>query len=187
MTLTALLGIGEGERVAVIGAGGKTSLIDQLGDEWADRGALIAPTTRIERDQVRERPGVTYLGHLEGKKLAGASPDAIEAAAKNYAITLMEADGSRRMPLKGWADHEPSVPDFATLTVGVINVRAIGLVPSDENTHRLPLFLAQTGLIQGEAVTRESLIRMIQGCLQRHARGRSLIVLREEDGTWTAI
>ena len=174
-------GLLPGDRVAIVGTGGKTALMDQLADENAAKGVLIAPTTRIGTDQIKQRTGVSYLGRMEGDKFAAAPLDEIEAAAQNYSLTLMEADGSKGLPLKGWAVHEPIVPAFATVTIGVIPVQALGLTANDNTVHRLPLFREQTGLSAGDAVTGAALSRMILWCVERYSMGRRVIFINQVD------
>ncbi len=180
-TVSALLGLRSGERVAVIGAGGKSALIDRLAGENAERGVLIAPTTRIALAQVRERPGVRHLGVPQGEKLLAAPLAEIEAAAHGAALTLMEADGSKGLPLKGWDTHEPVVPSFATLTVGVVSARALGLAAEEANVHRLPLFLAQSGLSCCDPVDAAALARMISRCMEACAAGRKAILINQAE------
>ena len=187
MTLTEQFGLLRGDCVAVIGAGGKTTLIERLADEWVDSGALIAPTTRIAIAQQRERRGVHYLGIPEAGKLTAAPLPEIHLAATAAALTLMEADGSRQLLIKGWAAHEPVVPTFATLTIGVINERAVGLAATAEHVHRLPLFLQQAGLAEGDIVTQDCLINLLRRRLDLCAVGRTLIAVYKEDGKWTSI
>ncbi len=181
MMLSALLDLGEGERVAVVGCGGKTTLIDRLADENAARGVLIAPTTRIALNQRQERPGVAYLGQMQGDKLCAVPLDELYAASRSFALTLMEADGSKGLPLKGWAEHEPAVPGFATRTIAVVSVRAVGSLATEQNIHRLPLFLAQVGLCEGDAVDEPAVARMACWCMNRHEVGKRVILINQAD------
>ncbi len=181
MSLSGLLGLTPGERVAVVGCGGKTSLIHLLARENASQGVLIAPTTRIGLNQRIFQPGITYLGTPQGEKLVAAPLEEIRSASAAYGLTLMEADGSQGLPLKGWADHEPVVPDFATLTLGVVSARAVGLAATARHVHRLPLFLAQTGLAEGELVQEEAVARMIRQCQERHGKGRLAVAINQAD------
>lgn len=181
MSLSALLALAPGEKVAVVGCGGKTSLISLLAQENAAQGVLVAPTTRIGIAQRLFRPGITYLGQVQGEKFSAAPLEEIRAASAAYPLTLMEADGSQGLPLKGWADHEPVVPDFATFTIGVVSARAVGLAATPEHVHRLPLFLAQTGLGEGGLVGEAAVARMIRWCLERHGKGRWAVAINQAD------
>ncbi len=181
MRISDALRLRPGDCVAVVGTGGKTALVERLADENAAGGVLMAPTTRMGLGQVRERPGVRYLGRVEGEKLVAAPLEEIKAASQGYGLTLMEADGSKGLPLKGWASHEPVVPPFATLTLGVIPVQALGMVVQESRVHRLPLFLAQTGLRMGDVVDAKALSRMIAWCMDRYGVGRKAILINQVD------
>ena len=172
------LGIGRESRVAVSGCGGKTSLINSFAREAAvSMSVLITPTTKIlpERGEgiftvtTREEclahipcRGIHCLGLLNNDtgKLEALSPDDLSAIAPRYDLLLMEADGSRGLPCKGWTDRDPVIPKFATHTIGVVSIRAVGLCASEENIFRLGEFLKLTGMTRGEPVTIRALALM---------------------------
>jgi len=172
------LGIGQGARVAVSGCGGKTSLINSFARESAgSMSVLITPTTKIlpERGEgiftvtTREeclahvpRRGIQCLGVLNagtGKLEALPSGD-LAAIVPRYDLSLMEADGSRGLPCKGWNERDPVIPGFATHTLGVVSIKAVGLCASEENIFRLDEFLKLTGMTRGEPVTIQALALM---------------------------
>jgi probable selenium-dependent hydroxylase accessory protein YqeC len=68
-------------------------------------------------------------------------------------VVLVEADGSRRRPIKGTADHEPALPDAATLVVAVANVHALGTPVDEEHVHRPEVFSDLTGVGPGQSIT----------------------------------
>ncbi len=186
MTLSCLLGLQAGDRVAVVGCGGKTALVRRLAEENGalPLGVLVAPTTRMglwETEPLKQM-GAFCLGREEGEKLTAAPIGDIRAQAERFSLTLMEADGSKGLPLKGWEAHEPVVPDFATLTVGVASAKAVGLLADARHVHRLSCFLRQTGMKEGEPVTGEAVAKMILYCLDRHGVGRQAIVVNQADG-----
>ena len=130
---------------AIIGSGGKTSLMMRLAEELAERGRVIVCTSthimRPENMAVAESAGeiqtVTDLageGNRDTKdpqKSIGAwkTPVCIGTPAGNGKLTapaesfeelagiadyvLVEADGSKRLPLKCHAPHEPVIPENA--------------------------------------------------------------------------
>ena len=184
MSLSDALGIGRGEKVCVIGCGGKTALIAGLARECAGEGVLIAPTTRIARRQMLHGPGIAYLGREMDDKLCAAPLEQIEAASRDWALTLMEADGSRMLPLKGWAEGEPVIPAFATMVVGVFSVAALGLRATTAHVHRLPLFLEITGLREGDTVDAAALARMILAGMERCPGPRRAVLLNQAEDEW---
>lgn len=182
-SLSELLSLEKGDALAFVGCGGKTSLINLLAQENADKGVLVAPTARIALVERVAVEGVEYLGCEQGEKLIGLNEDRIKEACGLYWLTLMEADGSKGLPLKGWAQHEPVIPDFTTLTVGVLSARSLGLSVTAKNVHRLSEFLALTGVSEGDVVTESAIKHMAlsQDGMFSKARSRCAIVINQAE------
>ena len=180
MKLYEALGISSGDVVAFAGAGGKSSAILALADELKQDGitTLVVPTTKMflkEAGQVgplvtSEDAGelgaltgeafadstkavVAGRGLLSKKRVEGVEPDWVAYLAPLAAVTLVEADGSRRRSLKGTAAHEPVLPKVATLVVGVGNVEAFGKPLNEEYVHRPEVLAELTGLGAGQSIT----------------------------------
>lgn len=194
-SLSGLLGLGAGARVAVAGCGGKTSLIGLLAQENAHSRVLVMPTTKIypmrQADVVlctsrkaclahRPRAGIQCLGVLDeatGKLTAPPQAD-WAALVAGYDLVLMEADGSRGLPLKGWRKDEPVVPGFTTLRLGVLPIAALGLPATGETVCNLPAFHALTGLAPGGLVGPNELAAMA-GDMLRRGPGAAVLVLNQ--------
>lgn len=71
-----------------------------------------------------------------------ASPDLI----------LVEADGSRVLPVKAPAAHEPAMPPDADLLIGVVGLDCLGRPMDDATVHRPGLFGPPCGCSPGEAI-----------------------------------
>ena len=114
-----------------------------------------------------------------------ALPDHILAdLIPRYDISLLEADGSKGLPCKGWLENEPVVPDYCTHTVGVLTLRAIGHPANKAVVHRLPEFLSLTGLREGETITTKAMEAMIcssKGMFRKSIGQRYLVVNQVED------
>ena len=123
MTLSQLLDIRPGV-TAVIGGGGKTTLLRTLGEELAGQHpVLLCTTTKIlpfsdlpcartaaELDELRRAHQLLCAGTDEpgtGKLTAPETPMAVLAEQFDY--ILVEADGAARRPLKAHAPHEPVI------------------------------------------------------------------------------
>ncbi len=185
------LGLHAGSVVSVVGSGGKTTLIRTLARELSRQyrvcvaastkmrdplaaGDLSAGSSpdgkiyRILKDSLKvqaplDQPGIYYVADepAPGHKLHGFSRDLAEWAMKNTDVILIEADGSRTLPLKGWAEHEPVVIKETQITIGVIPVYVVGMEADEQIIHRFPIFSRLTGVKKGEPLTREHLIRVI--------------------------
>lgn len=94
-----------------------------------------------------------------------------------FRLLLLEADGSRMLPLKGWGPQEPVVPDFTTATIGVIPVHLLGRPLDSRHVHRWPVFKELSGLREGQALRADHLAAVISGScgLFAHARGRKIL------------
>lgn len=144
-----------GELVAIVGGGGKTSLLFALAAALPGR-VVVTTTTRIFTAQISLAPAVCYaadlselgellkahrvclvVGDVAGEKATGVDPDLPAAllARPDVDTVLVEADGSRMRPIKAPAEHEPVIPDGVTLLVAVAGLDALEQ-PLDQAAHR---------------------------------------------------
>ena len=128
MELRELLEIGPG-LTALIGGGGKTTLMYHLASELRQQGTvLVCTTTKIwppahlrvctEEGTLREelrRRGIACTGTpTEQGKLTAPAIDGWETMAD---FVLVEADGSRQLPLKAHGPQEPVIPTASRRTI----------------------------------------------------------------------
>jgi probable selenium-dependent hydroxylase accessory protein YqeC len=179
LELHEALGITRGDVVAFVGAGGKSGAILTVSNGLRQAGmkVLVAPTTKMmlgEADEIgplvtsedagelRERAEkalsecptvVAGSGMLSKNRVGGVNPGWIGDLSRLVDVVLIEADGSRRRPIKGTAEHEPALPDAATLVVAVANVHALGRPVDEEHVHRPDVFSDLTGVGTGQSIT----------------------------------
>lgn len=172
-TLASALGVAAGEVVAFVGAGGKTTALFRLADEIAAAGGRVVTTTTTRlaaaeaaRAQVHVRTlaalpaalaaarHVLLTGGIDAAadKALGVDPETLCALRLPGVTLLVEADGSRRLPFKAPAEHEPVVPPCATLVVWVVGIDAVGQPLDAAHVHR-PELVAR--IHPGAAVTPE--------------------------------
>ena len=170
--LRKLLGVTRGV-TAVIGSGGKTSLLYRLAEELRPCGTvLLATTTHIMRPpqypfaetatQLRAAlaaEGAACAGSYtpEGKLTAPAF-DGWEQAAD---FVLVEADGSKRLPAKAHEAWEPVLPPQRRRTICVLGASAFGQ-PIRQAAHRPALFAQLAGVPWSAAITPEMAARVIR-------------------------
>ena len=170
--LRELLGVTRGV-TAVIGSGGKTSLLYRLAEELRTCGTvLLATTTHIIRPpqypfaetatQLRAAlaaEGAACAGSYtpEGKLTAPAF-DGWEQAAD---FVLVEADGSKRLPAKAHEAWEPVLPSQRRRTICVLGASAFGQ-PIRQAAHRPALFAQLAGVPWSAAITPEMAARVIR-------------------------
>ena len=194
LKLHVALGISSGGVVAFVGAGGKSGAILAIYGELTQAGlkVIVAPTTKMllsEADRIGPlvtsgdagelrakieealsgAPGVVVgSGMLSKNRVGGVDPEWVGDLAPLADVVLIEADGSRRRPIKGTADHEPALPDAATLVVAVANVQALGTPVDEEHVHRPEIFSKLTGVEPGQSITsRAFALALAQGSLAR--------------------
>jgi molybdenum cofactor cytidylyltransferase len=178
LKLYRALGIVEGDIVAFVGAGGKSSAILQIARELkqANVRVLAAPTTKMlvseaervgpvltseDRNELRSkaaeilaREGTAAVGSaiLSKRRLGGVEASWIPTLAPQNGVTLVEADGARRRPLKGTASHEPLLPEGVTLVVAVGGIHVLGEQLNEELVHRPEVFAELTGIGPGHTI-----------------------------------
>lgn len=194
--LHSLFGLYQGDKTAIIGCGGKTSLMFALARGIRDCSVLVTTTTHIFRppacmyDFVLDKEPadinkgiyLLYGGEKDGK-LVAPTTDSLAEAQNLFDFVFIEADGSNMRPLKGWKKYEPVIPDFVTATIAVATISPIGKAISEENTHRMPVFCRITGSNPGEAVTAAHVADMISspyGMLQK-ALGKKILFINQTD------
>ncbi len=181
--LITAFGIERGDCVSLIGSGGKTTLLYHLAKTALVDTVLISTTTKIglpaenaydyfveEADLPYTKPrlGRTLTaGRRDTGKLCAVDKKQLHAATKKYSLTLLESDGSRNLPLKGWAPYEPVVPTFTTVTVGIIPIWPIGKPAGEHLIHRFPLFSSLTGILPEQIITPSHLVKAITGTQEK--------------------
>lgn len=165
MDISALLAVERGV-TALIGGGGKTTLMYTLAEELRRRGTVIVTTsTHIQRPEqypvltaaddvaaaLAEHGAVCVAGETaEGKLCAPALSFEVLAALADF--VLVEADGSRRLPLKAHAPHEPVIPPNARRIIYVVGADGFGH-PIRQVCHRPERYAALCGAAEDDIVT----------------------------------
>ena len=176
MSLAALLGVKPG-LTALIGGGGKTTLLYALAEELKARGSVLVTTsTKIrvpEHLPVADPKNFTDLAEAlkaasplclgspwpEDKLAAPALPFGALVRAADF--VLVEADGSRGLPAKAHADHEPVIPAEAGTVILVVGTDAFGR-PIREVCHRPELYAERAGVPVDAIVTPEIAARVLR-------------------------
>ena len=188
-----------GDAVALVGCGGKTTLLHRLAAELRSQTVLLATTTRIlpppeslidTINPQRLSVGVNLLhGGMDGKKLMPPEAAQLEALCPAKGYTLLECDGSKGLPLKGWADYEPVLPAWTTVTVGICTLRPVGEILSTKNVHRPALFCRLTDAEPGTPLTLAHVAAMVSheaGLFGKAVGRRFLFINQVETAAQTA-
>jgi len=211
--LLPLLPAGSGV-VAFVGAGGKTTALLHLAHELEARGRSVVVTTTTHLADPREEPppfavelvlrpetefphgvdalldpgpGTTFLVSREADesgKVKGIDPSWVPALAGAWDFVLVEADGSRRLPIKAPGPHEPVLPPGAGLVVGLVGLDALGRPMDGRTVHRPERFAAVTGCEPGAPIAWkhvEALVRHPEGLFKGAGAARRVVLLNKAD------
>ncbi len=190
--------------VAAIGGGGKTTLLRSLAAELRERGArvVLATTThfmpfdgietvsssdKAEVEAALARDGIVCAaapaaGRAGAAGKLGPSPIAVDELRLLADAVLVEADGSKRLPLKLHASHEPVVSANATAVVYVLGASGFGQ-PLASACHRAELASELLGIDPGEAaVTPELAAMLLAAEIERGAIAPTHIIVNQAEG-----
>ena len=161
---------------ALVGGGGKTTLMLRLARELSHaHKVVVTTTTHVLRpagmpvladpttEQVRRALGTANLLFVGrpalGGKMTAAGIDAARLAdLADY--VLAEADGANGKPLKAPAPHEPVIPPCAALVIAVAGLDGVGQ-PIRSAAHRPALFAAALGTDESHIVTPADMARVL--------------------------
>lgn len=181
------LDLKQGDVVALVGGGGKTSTMFALGKEAKDRGlkTVLTTTTRIycpndpELAVVAARdPGelikkvrnkLTALTRViagaelaQDNKLVGLEPGLVPGLLEAGAdLVVVEADGAARKPFKAPAGHEPVIPAATTVLIPVVGVDCLGQPLHPEYVHRPEQVAKLAGIGIGQTITPEVVAQVL--------------------------
>ena len=177
MKLAPLLKIEKGV-TAIIGSGGKTTLLRTLSGElpgrvllctsthfqgYADLPTVLDPTEADLRKALAAHPIVCAAGRSPTGKLVDCGLP-YETLADLADFVLVEADGSRRQPLKAHARHEPVIPPCTRQIICVVGLSGLHR-PVSEVVHRPELFCPLVGCTPEDEATPE---RVARALVQEH-------------------
>ena len=190
---------------SVIGGGGKTTLLRSLADELVAEGktVILATTTHflpfsgidtvvsddefeVARQVKAQRVICVGTPAHEARNAGKVAPSRIapQVLAGLADFVLIEADGSKHLPVKAHSDREPVIPDGSDLTIMVIGASALGR-PVVESVHRAELFCENSGCEQNDVVTPELLARHLATEARRSAVDPNLVIVNQAESPET--
>lgn len=172
--LSGLTGIEDSPLTAITGSGGKTALLLAMARLLREKGRVaVTTTTKIalaegnacgglfigsSREAIEKIAAMPPRGSLavaraiRGGKLYGFTPPEADAICQSGAADwlLVEADGSRSLPLKAYEEWEPPVPGLTSLQIVVVGADAFIRPFGAETAFRPELLEKRFGLRRGE-------------------------------------
>lgn len=150
-----------GSRIGLLGGGGKTSLLFQLGAELAHfhPKVLMSAITKAGATpkfnlQVAEKPLEEQINnwfvhenplYLLGRKLGpekyqGLTPNHLKSVLATASVCIFEADGARNRPFKVHTKTDPVLPPWTTHVIIVIGAEVVDSPLNEKTVHRSELF-----------------------------------------------
>jgi len=191
--LISALDPGPSELLALVGGGGKSTLMLALTRELSQKGRRVLATTTTKvwyrqavefgsviltdedgwRDRLHrtlETDGAAFLARrrLPTGKAEGISADLADLlfACEGVDHLLVEADGAARRPLKAPEPFEPVLPGKVTRVVAMAGLDALGKTLEGDLVFRMDRFQAVTGLGVGDLISAGPLVSLFT-----HAQG----------------
>ncbi len=171
-----------GSRVGLIGGGGKTTLLFQLGTELALHYPKVlitaitkaGPTDRFDihlaespapeqiNALIKNNHPLYLLGRqLSSEKYQGLMLEQLQAALDKDTICFFEADGARNRPVKIHNGTDPILPPWTTHAIIVVGARAVDAPLNEESVHRWELFSRYWGITPGTPLSPHLLARIL--------------------------
>lgn len=164
--------------IAFTGGGGKTGLIFRLTDELTAAGKKVIVTTTAhmaaepgrpfaENGNIRkvrenlDKHGYTLAACVDREtgKLCSLPEDSLKSLREHCDVLLIEADGSKRLPLKVPESWEPVIPACTDIVVGVEGLDSLGKMIG-ETAHRAERTAEFLGKTPGDIIAAEDLIKI---------------------------
>ena len=176
MKLQTAFNINPGEIISLVGAGGKTSLLVQLGYELRDDGwrVLATTSTRIAVQQLRLVPNALQVNNnwdeisealnvygfvflydqIIDDKVTGIPANLISTLVDSVDsdVLIIEADGARKLPFKAPKEHEPVISAESSLVIPIASVSAIGKPLDAEHVYHPQAMIDTFGYYEGHSI-----------------------------------
>ena len=161
---------------AIVGSGGKTTLLKTLAQQYRAQGKRVFVTTTthmfIEEDtlltddaptmiQALKERGYAMAGIPDGIKFKALSGETYAAVCAHADVVLVEADGSKGLPLKFPNATEPVIPEHADEIIVVWGPHSLGR-PAREVCHRPELVLECLDIDGDTPITRDHVARLLE-------------------------
>ena len=187
MNLAEALRVTRESRISIVGAGGKSTALFLLGEQ-IQPPVILTSSTHFSLEQVEScrhhvvfpkdnldqtldelisatHPTLITSGVTIADKVTGLNfPELTELmnySKKRSIPMVIEADGSRKKPLKAPGTHEPAIPEWSTDVVVVVGLSAIGQPCNESVVHRPEIFRIITGLFEGEIICPEHIAKSL--------------------------
>jgi molybdenum cofactor cytidylyltransferase len=199
-----------GIQLAAVGAGGKSSILFSLARQIPGK-VIITTTTHLAMNQARlgdlhitdNTPGLAQVietsaenaivvltsEHQQRERVSGPSLTVLNfihqlCKDKGYSL-LIEADGSRKLPLKAPGEDEPVIPDWVDEVLVLVGCSGFGKPLNDHTVFHPEIFSGLSGLPLEQPINLAAIIAMLihplGGRKNIPSVCRSLVVFNQAD------
>lgn len=191
--------------ISIIGAGGKTKLLRILAEENRNtKKVLVTSTVNIDRIPEAEvdfvdyeyrndygfrnssEKGVYVISHAidNSNRMRGLTLSEIERQLPYFELSIIESDQSKQRHVKVWRPNEPLISDQTDLTLGVLDISALGKRVNVDNIHNLDLFVDFTGKKVGSEIEAKDLLFLVNDprMMFRTAKGKKALFINKAEG-----
>lgn len=189
--------------IAVVGAGGKTTVVSKLGAVAASQQRPVMVTTTTKMGAAQVAPWNPYYGDdlalgeshvveqmkygqmgawfqsIAGHKVIGLEPELLDILHDRHPdwFIVVEADGAKTKWLKAPKPHEPVIPNTTMTTIAVVNMQVLGKPLTEDYVHRIEEVQSIIGIPVGDTITPEGVVKVLiheKGMFQ-YARGKRIV------------
>ncbi len=177
---------GKKELICVTGAGGKTSFLLQIGFLLSRTSTVLLTTTThmsveeipadievvigdyeflLQRLSGRMEDRVLFAASgIEGEKFVGFSPELIDNlyGERHVDVVLVEGDGSKKHPIKGYRSDEPVIPLKTTCQIVVVGAEIFFESLDTTNVFRPEKFFPVAGVKMGAKLHPHEIARILE-------------------------
>ncbi len=174
-------------RLAFVGGGGKTTAMFQLARQFPTP-VIVTTTTHLGTEQgaladihfaltedasfpdiekaILENQVILLTGEPHADARLGSIPGHILVQAKAFADDrgiplIIEADGSRKLPIKAPAENEPVIPAWVNAVIVTAGLSSISQPASEDTVHRFAHFSRISGIQSGELISLGHIEKML--------------------------
>ncbi len=185
--------------VSLVGAGGKTTVMYQLAEHFANLGkkVLVTTTTHIllpasnfaqsvaEVEALWQAGSYAVVGNIEAGtgKLTELPTDVFEKYSSLADLVLIEADGAKGLPCKASAENEPVLLFESDTVIAVMGLDALHQ-PIKEVCFRLEKVMEVLGVLPEHCLMEEDAVKLLlseQGAFKNVGQRNYFIVLNKCD------
>lgn len=203
--LIDLLDLKNNSVLSVVGSGGKTSFCEKISFELfqkfgISKSILFSTTTKIKdfENPIYKKiihksendislnsyfnlKGLCVTGIKKETKIMSLPLEKLKYILEIFDYSVLEADGSKRKPIKAWNDTEPVYVKNTTHTIAIIPIKAIGLFINNINIHRLEIFQKNFNKRKKEKIDIELLKEIIlnENGLFKNSLGEKILFINQ--------